>query len=85
MQRQMCWLSTLGTNNQKILHLRTNSHEPWRSYKAFPQYFVPDYLVPGGSAGWATYQKLRQQGWVLVSSATEVASEYQETTSNKLA
>ena len=84
MQRQMCWLSSLGTNEQKILHLRTASHEPWRPYTAFPQYAVPDYRIPKGSKGWATYQKLRQEGWVLIPSATKVATEYKELDSDKL-
>lgn len=78
MQRQMCWLSSFGTNEQKILHLRTAPHEPWRPYTAFRQYAVPDYRIPGGSKGWATYQKLRQAGWVLVSSQGEKATEYGE-------
>lgn len=68
MLREMCWLSTLGTSGEKILHLRTAANEPWRPYKAFPQFAVPDYQVPGGSKGWATYQKLRSAGWNLVPS-----------------
>ncbi|HEY9673327.1 MAG TPA: hypothetical protein V6D11_17925 [Waterburya sp.] len=84
MQRQMCWLSSLGTNEQKILHLRSACHEPWRPYTAFPQYAVPDYRIPKGSKGWATYQKLRQEGWVLIPSAAQIATEYKELDSNKL-
>ncbi len=84
MQRQMCWLSSFGTNEQKILHLRSASPEPWRPYTAFPQYAVPDHRIPRGSKGWATYQKLRQEGWVLIPSATETATEYKELDSNKL-
>jgi hypothetical protein len=68
MQNQMCWLPQLGSNGEKILHLRNSPQEPWRPYKAFAQYAVPDYPVPRGSKGWATYQVLRQKGWVLVSS-----------------
>ncbi|HEY9634906.1 MAG TPA: hypothetical protein V6D14_15995 [Coleofasciculaceae cyanobacterium] len=75
MQQQMCWLSSFGSDGQKILHLRTAPHESWRPYTAFPQYCVPDYRIPKGSKGWATYQKLRQAGWVLVPSATETAIE----------
>lgn len=78
MQRQMCWLSQFGQDGQKILHLRTAPHESWRPYTAFPQFSVPDYRIPGGSKGWATYQKLLQAGWVLVSSSTETANEYNE-------
>lgn len=68
MLKQMCWLPALGTNGQKILHLRTAPHQPWRPYTAFPEYSVPDYAIPGGSKGWATYQKLLLDGWNLVSS-----------------
>lgn len=68
MLREMCWLSPLGTNSAKILHLRTSSGDPWRPYTAFPQFCVPDHNVPGGSKGWATYQKLLRSGWTIVSS-----------------
>ncbi len=30
-------------------------------------YAVPDYRVPKGAKGWATFQKLRQEGWLLLS------------------
>ncbi len=69
MPRQMCWLSQSGADGEKILHLQTAPHEPWRPYTAFPQYAVPDYRIPGGSKGWATYQKLLKAGWTLVPSA----------------
>ncbi|WP_250125206.1 hypothetical protein [Chroococcidiopsis sp. CCMEE 29] len=69
MPRQMCWLSPSGADGEKILHLQTAPHEPWRPYTAFPQYVVPDYRIPGGSKGWATYQKLIKAGWTLVPSA----------------
>jgi len=68
MLKQMCWLPTLGSNGTKILHLRTAPHEQWRPYNSFPQYCVSDYRVPGGSKGWATSQKLMQEGWTLVPS-----------------
>lgn len=66
MAGQMCWLPALGGNGQKILHLQLASHEPWRPYTGFPQYAVPDYREPGGSKGWATYQKLIKAGWKLI-------------------
>jgi hypothetical protein len=70
MLRQMCWLSKSGDDNgEKILHLQTASHEPWRPYTAFPMLAVPDYKIPGGSKGWATYQKLLKAGWTLIPSA----------------
>ena len=84
MMRQMCWLSRFGESEEKILHLRTAPHEAWRPYTAFPQYSVPDYRVPGGSKGWATYQKLMKAGWVLIPSATQTATEYKELVSNEL-
>ena len=70
MLKQMCWLPRLGNNNQeKILHLRTAPNQPWRPYTAFPQFAAPDYREPGGSKGWATYQKLRLQNWDLVATS----------------
>ena len=68
MFKQMCWLPLRGTDEQKVLHLRTAHNQPWRPYTAFPEYAVSDYLIPGGSKGWATYQKLRGQGWNLAPS-----------------
>ncbi|MBD1937331.1 hypothetical protein [Microcoleus sp. FACHB-68] len=74
MLREMCWLPTIGASGEKILHLRTAASDPWRPYKAFPQFAVPDYQVPGGSKGWATYQKLRSAGWNLVATAQAQSS-----------
>ncbi|HEY9853648.1 MAG TPA: hypothetical protein V6D28_29530 [Leptolyngbyaceae cyanobacterium] len=68
MAGQMCWLPSFGTNGAKILHLQTAPNQPWRPYTAFPQIAVPDYREPGGSKGWATYQKLFKTGWKLVPS-----------------
>jgi hypothetical protein len=65
----MCWLSKSGESGEKILHLQTAPNEPWRPYTAFRQFAVPDYNIPGGSKGWATYQKLLKAGWTLVPSA----------------
>lgn len=69
MIRRMCWLSKSGADGEKILHLQTLPNESWRPYTAFPQYAIPDYLIPGGSKGWATYQKLLKAGWTLVPSS----------------
>lgn len=74
MIREMCWLSSVGTDGTKILHLRTSPQEGWRPYTAFPQYAAPDYLVPGGSKGWATYQKLMKAGWKLIPTAQAMAA-----------
>lgn len=65
--KQMAWLSAFGTNGTKILHLRESPTDPWRRYTQYPQYCVPDYPIPKGSKGWATYQKLFKCGWVLIS------------------
>lgn len=72
MQKEMAWLPGMGTGGTKILHLRVSSHEPWRPYTAFPQYAVRDYAIPRGSKGWATFQTLRQAGWVLIPSEQAV-------------
>lgn len=77
MTGQMCWLSKFGTDGEKILHLRSEPGQPWQPYAA-SHHAVPDYPVPGGSKGWATYQKLLQSGWVLVPSSTQTAIEYNE-------
>ena len=68
MFKEMCWLSRMGTTGEKVLHLRTAPNQPWRPYSAFPEYAVSDYRIPGGSKGWATYQKLRCAGWTLAPS-----------------
>lgn len=64
----MCWL--LDDNRQRIvLHLRENIHQPWKPYNVYSQYSVPDYRIPGGSKGWATFQHLRKSGWNLIPTA----------------
>ncbi len=68
MFKEMCWLSLAGASGRKVLHLRTSPNQPWRPYTAFPEYAAPDYMIPEGSKGWATYQKLRSQGWKLLPS-----------------
>ncbi|AFZ23973.1 hypothetical protein Cylst_1701 [Cylindrospermum stagnale PCC 7417] len=82
MHRQMCWLSKSGGDGAKVLHLQTAPSQPWRPYTAFPHFSVPDYQIPGGSKGWATYQKLLKAGWTLVPSAraNEFASSFAEST-----
>jgi hypothetical protein len=78
MLKQMCWLPRLGGNGEKILHLRTEARQAWRPYTAFPQYAALDYLEPGGSKGWATFQKLRTQGWNLVTTEEGQRSDFTE-------
>lgn len=69
MTGQMCWLPAFGSDGDKILHLRTSPSKPWRPYTAHPEYSVPDYRIPRGSKGWATYQKLLRANWTLIPSA----------------
>jgi hypothetical protein len=66
---QMCWLPRLGSNGELALHLRLEPHQPWSLYTSFPGISVPDYNVPKGSKGWATYQKLMKSGWALIPTA----------------
>lgn len=66
---QMCWLSKLGDDGEKILHLRTKLSDPWLPYTALLAFSISDYKVPHGSKGWATYQKLMKAGWTLVPTA----------------
>lgn len=69
MPGQMCWLSQYGGDEEKILHLRMEADQPWMPYTRMPHLAVPDYKVPRGSKGWATYQKLFKAGWTLIPSA----------------
>jgi hypothetical protein len=82
MHQQMCWLSKSSGDGDKILHLQTAPGQPWRPYTAFPQFSVADYQIPGGSEGWATYQKLLKTFWSLVPSphANEFSSNLAEST-----
>lgn len=66
MARQMCWLPLARHDGEKVLHLRIQPNQPWLPYTAMSQLAVPDYIIPGGSKGWATYQKLIQAGWTIV-------------------
>ena len=65
----MCWMSQFGGNGRKILHLQVGDR--WLPYSSCPQLSVPDYRVPNGSLGWATYQKLIKAGWELVTAPRE--------------
>jgi hypothetical protein len=69
MTGQMYWQSSSNHESQLILHLRRISSDPWQPHTSFPQYKVPDYLISNGSEGWSTYHKLRQVGWILISTA----------------
>ncbi len=65
---KMCWLSSPTSQGHKILHLQIKPGDAWRPYTSFPEYAVPDHRIPGGSKGWATYQKLFKAGWELIPS-----------------
>jgi len=74
MNGYMCWLSPLGEDGEKILHLRLNANEAWVPYTSMPKYSVPDYKdFPNGSKGFATFQKLLRNGWKLIPSDREQA------------
>ncbi|WP_013320457.1 hypothetical protein [Gloeothece verrucosa] len=66
MAGQLCWLFQFESDTEMILHLRLESHQPWKPYTAFPGLKVADYPIPRGSKGWATYQKLLKAGWTLI-------------------
>jgi hypothetical protein len=67
MTGQLCWMPKFGSNGKLALHLRFESYHPWKPHTAYPGLCVPDYLIPGGSRGWATSQKLLQAGWTVIS------------------
>jgi hypothetical protein len=67
MTGQLCWIPKFGGKGKLALHLRFESFHPWKPHTAFPGLCVPDYPIPGGSAGWATSQKLLQAGWTIIS------------------
>ena len=64
----MCWIKDRRDPRRIILHLREYSYQPWKPYNS-SSYSVPDYRIPNGSKGWATFQHLRAIGWTLVPTA----------------
>jgi hypothetical protein len=66
MAGQLCWLPKFGSDGKLSLHLRLEPYHPWKSYTAFPHLCAADYLIPGGTKGWATCQKLLAAGWTIV-------------------
>ncbi len=69
MAGQLCWLPKFGSDGTLSLHLRLESDHPWKPHTAFPHLCVADYLIPGGTKGWATCQKLLAAGWTIVTIA----------------
>lgn len=68
MSGQMCWLAGLAATEEKILHLRLESHHPWKPYNSLSEYAVRDYSLPRGSKGMATFHRLIKAGWTVVPS-----------------
>ncbi|WP_310489238.1 hypothetical protein [Chamaesiphon sp. VAR_69_metabat_338] len=66
MAGQICWIPKFGSNGTLSLYLRLEPYHPWKAHTAFPHLCVADYLIPGGSKGWATCQKLLAAGWTIV-------------------
>jgi hypothetical protein len=62
---QMCWLNSFGSEH-KVLHLRLHPNRQWTPYTELAM-SVPDYNIPGGSKGLATYHLLSKAGWELLS------------------
>jgi hypothetical protein len=60
---QMLWKLD---GDDRVLHLRHNDSEPWRSYEEFPQYVVPD--PEGFSKGIATFLALLKKDWTAIKS-----------------
>jgi hypothetical protein len=60
---QMLWKLE---GNERTLHLRHNSSEPWRPYEEFPQYVLPD--PKGFSKGIATFLALLKKDWTAIKS-----------------
>ncbi len=56
---QMTWRPPGAS--EPILHLRLSPYEPWRYYKEFPEYVLPD--PPTFSDGYATFIALLKQKW----------------------
>ncbi|MEH2243703.1 hypothetical protein [Nostoc sp.] len=59
---QMTW--RLAGSEESALYLRHNASEPWRLYKEFPEYVLPD--PPSFSEGYATFLALLKKNWQLL-------------------
>ena len=64
-QNEMCWLPSPIAGEGLILYLKP-AGRMWRPYNTYREFAVPDYPIPGGSKGWATYQKLTRSHGVLL-------------------
>lgn len=61
---QMAWYSPTE-NGDRVLYI--NHNDTWLPYTQTP-FALPDYLIPGGSKGYATMQFLLMRGYKIVSS-----------------
>jgi hypothetical protein len=59
---QMTWRPPGAT--ETVLHLRHSPMEPWRHFKEFPEYVLPD--PPEFSEGYATFLALMKKNWQTV-------------------
>lgn len=60
--------------DDRVLHLRHNSSEPWRPYEEFPQYVLPD--PDGFSKGIATFLALLKKNWKPIKSSDLIEQSY---------
>jgi hypothetical protein len=58
---QMLWKLI---EDERVLHLRHDSSEPWRYYEEFPQYALPD--PEGFSKGITTFLALLKKDWTSI-------------------
>lgn len=73
---RMKWMSSYSGDQEKILHISEikigeDGREFWTPFAPYtkcPHLAVPDYKIPKGSKGWATYQKLFKAGVKLIAS-----------------
>lgn len=65
MAGRLCWVSPSGEDATKILYLQSAIGQPWKPYTSYPGLTTADYQIPGGSRGYATFQKLLKAGWCI--------------------
>lgn len=70
----MAWLMVPG-NERRVLCLEIEGR--FVPYWKTPMK-VPDHNIPGGSKGWATYQKMLKAGWTVVSEETALGRKQEE-------
>lgn len=74
-KNEMRWqLDRTSSNPQLILHLKPIGAGVFVPYNRSP-HGLPDYKIPNGSKGWATFQALMKQGWVLANTPRDELGE----------